>query len=104
MGAIFLGPFAPFGVYLTKRGSQFVRLQAAQALNVTLTCSLFAVSGVIVGGLLALDSVDAALIIMLPVAVAGWLVMLTQLIRGAIAASRGSYRELPRWICSPMIH
>lgn len=103
MGAIFLGPLAPLGVYLTKRGSQFIRLHATQSLNVALTCTLFGVSGVIVGGLLALDSPDAALIVMLPLAVAGWLIMLTQLIRGAIAASRGSYYELPRWICSPMI-
>lgn len=105
LGAIFLGPFAPLVVFLTKRRrSPFVRAHATQALNVTLTCTFYALSGLIAGGLLALDSPTAALSVMLPIATVGWLIMLVQLIRGGISANRGEFREIPRWINSPLVH
>ncbi|MBV9381278.1 MAG: DUF4870 domain-containing protein [Streptosporangiaceae bacterium] len=105
LGAIFLGPFAPLVIFTARRGrSPFVRAHAAQALNVTLTCVLYALSGLIIGGMLALAGPSAALIVMLPVATIGWLIMLRYLIRGAIAANRGEFREIPRWINSPMVH
>jgi uncharacterized membrane protein len=103
LGAIFLGPFAPLGVFIARRQSGFVRMHAVQALNLTLTCLLFGISGAIIGGLLALDSTNAALLIMLPLATVGWLIMLTQLVRGAVAASHGRYRELPRWIAATIV-
>jgi len=104
LGAIALGPLVPLVVYLARRHtSWFVRWHATQALNVALTCLLYAVSGAIVGALLALDSITAALIVMVPVAAAGWLIMAVHLIRGAIIASRGDAHSMPAWICSPLV-
>ena len=103
-GVIFLGPVVPLIVRLTGRGaSPFVRQHATQALNVALTCLLYAVSGSIIGALLALDNVKAALIIMLPSAAIGWLIMVVHLVRGAVAAGRGGFRQIPAWICSPLV-
>lgn len=105
LGAIFLGPFAPLVVFLSKRrSSPFIRAHATQALNVTLTCTLYAVSGLIAGALLALDSPSAALSVILPIATVGWLIMLVQLIRGGMAAGRGEFREIPHWINSQLVH
>ena len=105
LGAIFVGPFAPLAIFLARRHrSPYIRVHAAQALNVSLTCTLFAVSALIAGGLLALDSPAAALIVMLPIVTAGWAVMLVQLVRGGLAASHGDFREMPRWICSAFVH
>ncbi len=104
LGAIFLGPVPPLIVYLRRRrDSPFVRRHAAQALNVALTWLLYAVSGAIAGALLALSSVNTTLAIMVPVTAAAWLIMLAQLIRGAVTASRGGFREMPAWICSPLV-
>jgi len=103
LGAIFLGPFPPLAVYLARRRkSRFIRYHCAQALNLSVTCLLYVISGLILGGLLALDSAATALIIMIPVALALWIVMLTHLIRGAIAANRGEQYQIPTWICATM--
>jgi hypothetical protein len=104
LGAIVLGPLAPLVVYLARpRTSWYVRWHAAQALNVSLTGLLYAVSGAIVGVLLSFDSVTAALIVMGPVALAAWVVIVVYLVRGAVNASRGDMYSLPAWICSPLI-
>jgi uncharacterized Tic20 family protein len=104
LGAIFVVPVVPLAVYLGRRHrSAFLRGHAAQALNVALTCLLYAVSGAIIGALLSFDNPNDALLIMVPVATIGWLVMLTQLVRAAAAASRGEFRRLPSWICTPMV-
>jgi uncharacterized Tic20 family protein len=104
LGAIVLGPLVPLIVYLARRHtSWFVRWHATQALNVALTCLLYAISGAIVGALLAVDSPTAALIVMIPIAVAGWLIMAVHLVRGAIVASRGDAYSMPAWICSPLV-
>ena len=104
LGAIFLGPFVPLGMYLSMRHrSVFLRCHITQALNITLTCLLYAVSGTIIGGLLAFDNVNDALLIMGPVAAAGWLVMLAHLVLNAAAASRGDFRRAPSWICAPLV-
>ena len=104
LGAIALGPLVPLIVYLTRRhASWFVRWHATQALNVALTCLLYAISGAIVGALLAVDSATTALIVMVPIAAAGWLIMTVNLVRGAIIASRGDAYSMPAWICSPLI-
>ena len=103
LGAVF-GPIVPLVVYLARRRtSWFVRWHATQALNVALTCLLYAVSAAIVGALLAIDSITAALIVMVPIATAGWLIMAVHLVRGAIVASRGDAHSMPSWICSPLI-
>ena len=104
LGAIGLGPLVPLIVYLARRRtSWFVRWHATQALNVALTCLLYAISGAIVGALLAIDSITAALIVMVPIAAAGWLIMAMHLVRGAIVASRGDAHSMPAWICSPFV-
>ena len=104
LGVIPLGPLVPLIVYLARRRtSWFVRWHATQALNVALTCLLYAISGAIVGALLAINSITAALIVMVPVAAAGWLIMAVHLVRGAIIASRGDAHSMPAWICSPLI-
>jgi uncharacterized protein len=100
LGAIFFWLLAPLTIYLAKRNSSiFIRSHAAQAFNLTLTATLFAVSGGIVGGLLALDSPKAALFIMGPVLLAFWIVVLNYLIRAASSASRDDFYEIPGWLC-----
>jgi uncharacterized Tic20 family protein len=104
LGVLALGPLVPLIVCLARRRtSWFVRWHATQALNVALTCLLYAISGAIVGALLAIDSITTALIVMVPVAAAGWLIMAVHLVRGAIIASRGDAYSMPAWICSPLI-
>jgi uncharacterized Tic20 family protein len=104
LGAIFLGPFVPLGMYLSMRHrSAFLRRHTTQALNITLTCLLYAISGTIIGALLAFGNANDALLIMGPVAAAGWLVMLTHLVLNAAAASRGDFRPTPSWICTPLV-
>jgi uncharacterized membrane protein len=104
VGAIVIIPVVPLLVYLTRRqASQYVHSHSAQALNVALTCLLYAISGAIVGLLLALDSGVVALAVMLPVAAIAWGVLIWHLMRGASAAARGDYLEMPHWICSPFV-
>jgi uncharacterized membrane protein len=103
-GAILTGPVLPLFVYLSRRqASPFVRWHAAQALNVTLTFGVYLVCGAIAGFLLSLDSPKAALWVMVPIAVIGWLITVRHLVRGASAAAGGGFREIPSWICSPFV-
>lgn len=100
LGAIFFWLLAPLAIYLAKRkSSAFIRSHAAQAFNLAVTVTLFAVSGGIVGGLLALNSLKYALLIMGPVLFAFWIVVLVYLIRAASSASRGEFYEIPGWLC-----
>ncbi len=104
LGAIIAGPLVPLAVYLARRNtSWYVRWHAAQALNVSLTGLLYAVSGAIVGVLLSFDNAAAALIVMGPIAAAGWVIIVVHLVRGAVTASRGDMHSMPAWICSPLI-
>jgi uncharacterized Tic20 family protein len=104
LGAIILVPVVPLLVYLVARyTSQFVRWHAATALNIALTALLYAVSGTIIGVMLAFDSWIVALAIMVPVAVVGWGVAIAQLVRCANAARYGEWREVPAWICAPIV-
>ena len=104
VGAILTGPVLPLFVYLSRRNaSPFVRWHAAQALNVTLTFLLYLVCGAIAGFLLSLDSARAALWIMVPIAVIGWLTTARNLLRGAAAAAGGDFFQIPAWICSPFV-
>jgi uncharacterized Tic20 family protein len=103
LGAIVLGPIVPLVVYLARRRrSQFMRYHAARALNLSLTATLFGVCCLILGGMLALDSITVALVIVLPLMFALWLIMLKYLIRGVIASNRGEPYEVPGWICAPI--
>lgn len=91
---------APLAVYLTRgRRSEFVRRHAAQAFSLTLTVTVFAISGAIIAGLLSLDSASDALYVMGPVFSVFLLVVLWYLVRAARAASRGEFYQLPSWLC-----
>ena len=104
LGAIVLGPVIPVGVYVFRaKRSAFLRYHAAAAVNLSLTAALYAVCCLILGGLLMLDSITAALLVALPVAVAIWASMLRYLIRGLRAASRGEEYEVPDWICARIV-
>ncbi len=104
LGAIFFWLLAPLVIYLIKRNhSLFVRTHAAQAFNLTLTATLFAISGGIVAGLLALDSPKVALFVMGPVLLAFWIVVLVYVVRAASSASRDEFYEIPGWICVPAL-
>jgi hypothetical protein len=104
LGAIFLGPVIPLIVYaIGARRSPFTRYHAATAVNLSVSCLLYALSCAIIGGLLALDSVTVALVVVLPVGFVIWLTMLRYLIRGVIAANRGEKNEIPRWICATIL-
>ncbi len=104
LGVIFLGFLAPLAIYLAKRGtSRYVRHHAARSLNLSITGTLFNLSALIIGGMLALDTVAVALIIVVPLATALWLTTLVYLVRAAIAADRGEQAGIPGWLCVPMI-
>ena len=90
----------PLVIYLrTLRGPRAARRHAAQALSVWLTGALYDLSAVIMGGMLALDSPRAALIVFAPLVAARWLVTLAYLVRAAHAASRGAAFTFPAWLC-----
>jgi Domain of unknown function (DUF4870) len=101
LGAVFLGPVIPLGIYLVaRRISPFTRDHVVMALNLSLTWLLYAVCCLIFGGVLLLDSLTTALAVTLPIAFALWLSMVRYLIRGIGAANRGELTEVPAWICA----
>jgi uncharacterized Tic20 family protein len=104
LGMIFFLFLPPLIIYLaTMRRSPFVRRHAAQALNLWITAFLYTVSCVIVGSLLALDTVGTGLAVGIPLACLVWVSAAVYAVAGAVSASRGGLRELPGWICSPMV-
>ena len=104
LAAVFLGPVVPLGIYLIgRRGSSFSRHHAVMALNLSLTGLLYAVCCLILGGVLALDSPDTALVIAIPITLALWLSTVRYLIRGIGAANRGERAAAPAWICARFV-
>jgi uncharacterized protein len=104
LGVPFLGFLAPLAVYLiTLRTSRFARHHATQALNLSITVILYNICAVIAGALLALDSIEAALALMVPLLAGLWTVTLTYLVLAAIAASRGGYYKIPAWLCATLV-
>jgi uncharacterized Tic20 family protein len=98
LGTIFLGPIAPIVVWLGEgRRSRFVRRYLVQSLNVILTLLVYAVCLLIVTGLLSLASTTVALTLMSIVLAAGWLFLVTEMIRCSNAASVGAFRDAPHW-------
>jgi hypothetical protein len=79
-------------------GRGFARVHAAQALALSLTALLYTVCGLIVFGVLALDSLQVAAVIAVPLLALLWLSLLAVVVRSAIAASRGELRPVPRWL------
>ncbi len=101
LAAIFLGPLIPLVMYMIgRRRSPFRRFHAATALNLSLTGLLYALCCLILCGLLLLDSLTVALVVVIPVALVIWLSVLKYLIRGIGAANRGERFEVPAWICA----
>jgi uncharacterized Tic20 family protein len=104
LGAIFTGPVIPLVVYLVKRRkSQFMCYHGGRALNLALTVLLYTVCCLILGALLALDTLTLALAVAIPLVVLLWLAMLRYLIRGVGAAQRGEAYEVPDWICGMIV-
>lgn len=105
LGVPFLGPLVPLVIYLLKmRTSDYLRRHAAQALNLSITTLLYTVCALILGTMLALDSIVVALIIVVPLAVALWLATLAFVIVAGSSANRGEYYPIPSWICASLVH
>jgi uncharacterized protein len=101
LGVPFLGFLVPLVIYLIRgRRSSFVRGQAAQALNLSITALLYTVCVLIVGSILALDTISVALLIGVPLVAALWVATLFFVVRAAVAAGRGGYFRVPAWICA----
>jgi uncharacterized Tic20 family protein len=105
VGVPFLGPLVPLAVYLFRRNaSSYVRRHSAQALNLSITTLLYTVCALILGAMLALDSIVVALIVVVPIAVALWLTMLAYVIVAGSRANRGEYFAIPGWLCAVLVH
>jgi uncharacterized Tic20 family protein len=105
LGAIVLGPVIPLVVYVLRaRRSPFMRYHAATAVNLSLTGLLYVLCCLILGGLLLLDSITVALVVVLAGGFVIWVSMLRYLIRGVIAANRGERAEVPSWICARIMN
>ena len=104
LGAIVLGPVIPLVIYAVRsRRSPFIRYHAATAANLALTATLYGLCCLILGGLLALDSVTVALVVAILIGLVIWASMLRYLIVGVISANRGERREMPAWICAHIV-
>ena len=104
LGVPFLLFLPPLAVYLiTLRTSPLTRRHAAQALNLSITLVLYSICALILGGLLALDTVGVAVLIGVSLLAALWLVTLIYLVRAGIAASRGTFYAIPRWLCATLV-
>ena len=102
--AALFGFLPPLMIYLVNlRGSGFVRAHAAQATNAAITMTLYGFSGLIIGGLLVLDSIQAALILAGGALFALWLIWLSYLARAARAALAGRNARLPGWLCGTFL-
>lgn len=105
LGAIVLGPVIPLIVYMFRaKRSPFMRYHAATAVNLSLTGTLYGVCCLILGGLLLLDSIAVALIVVILLGFVIWVSMLRYLIRGVMAANRRERYEVPGWICARFVN
>jgi uncharacterized Tic20 family protein len=104
LGVPFVSVAAPLAVYAARaRTSDYARAHARQALNLAVTLALYNVCAVIVGTMLALDTVGVALLIALPATLGLWLVTLAYLVKAAAAASNGEFYRLPGWLCATIV-
>jgi len=103
LGVPFLGPLVPLVIFLLKgRSSAYTRRHAAQALDLAITTLLYSICALILGAMLALDNIVLALIVVVPLAVALWLVTLAYVIVAGSSANRGDYYSIPSWICASL--
>ena len=99
LGVPFTLCLLPLALYLANlRGHSFARWHAGQALNLAVTALLYTVCGLIVAGVLALDSVQVATLIAVPLLALLWISVLVVLVRAASAASQGEQQPVPRWL------
>jgi uncharacterized Tic20 family protein len=99
LGVPFTLCLLPLALYLASlRGHEFARWHAGQALNVAVTALLYTVCGLIVAGVLALDSAQVATLIAVPLLAVLWISVLAVLVRAASAASQGERQPAPRWL------
>jgi uncharacterized Tic20 family protein len=99
LGVPFTLCLLPLAIYLLSlRRAGYARAHAAAALNVSLTAVIYTLCGLIVGGVLALDSLQVATVITVPLLALLWLSVLVVLARAAVAASHGELRPVPRWL------
>ncbi|HEY9242906.1 MAG TPA: DUF4870 domain-containing protein [Streptosporangiaceae bacterium] len=99
LGVPFTLCLLPLALYLANvRNHSFARWHAGQALNVAVTALLYTVCGLIVGGVLALDSVQVGTLIAVPLLAVLWISVLVVLVRAASAAGRGEQQPVPRWL------
>ncbi len=103
LGIPFLSALPPLAVYLATPNMPFARRHATQGLNLAVTVLLYNVCALIIGAVLALDSLRVALAIVSPVTAALWLVALNHLVRCALAAGRGEFRPIPAWLCATIV-
>jgi uncharacterized Tic20 family protein len=104
LGVPFLGPLVPLVIYLLKgRSSAYARRHAAQALNLSITTLLYTVCVLILGAVLAVDTIVVALIVAVPLAVALWLVTLAYVIVAGSSANRGDYYSIPSGLCASLV-
>jgi len=104
LGVLVLGPVIPLLVYAARaRTSPFLRYHAGAAVNLSVSCLLYALCCAIFGALLALDNVVVGLVLGLLPGLAIWLTMLRYLLRGVSAANHGEQNEIPSWICARIV-
>jgi uncharacterized Tic20 family protein len=104
LGVPFLGPVTPLVIYLVKKqSSAFVRYHAAQALNLSVTTLLYTVCVLILGTMLALDSILLALIVGVTLAAVLWLATLAYVILAGSRANRGRRYRIPGWLCATIV-
>lgn len=104
LGVPLLGPCLPLLIYLfSKRKSGYVRRHSAQAVNLSLTAALYGICGLIAWAMLALDSIDVALMVVVPLVAVLWLVSLGYAVMASVSASRGGCRRIPAWLCATIV-
>lgn len=104
LGVPFLGPCVPLLIYLlTGRRRGYLRRHSAQALNLSVTMLLYGICALIAVAMLALDSTTVALALVLPLAAALWLVIVSYVIAAAASARRGGFRQIPGWLCATIV-
>ena len=86
----FLGPLI---VYLAKKDDPYVRRHAAEALNFSLSCLIYAVAFVVVAGAVLLSGVG--LVVLLPLVVPVLVVWIVLICLGAVKAGQGGDYRYP---------
>ncbi|HEY2575415.1 MAG TPA: DUF4870 domain-containing protein [Streptosporangiaceae bacterium] len=105
LGVLFFAFLPALVIFLlTRQSSAYLRFHAARAVNLSVTLILFDLSAVIVGLMLALDTVVLSLAVALPLATALWLAAAAYLVRTALATARGEAYDPPAWLCVQVLH